>query len=467
MREADRLEPNSVYAVAKAAQTHLATLMARRRRDGGRDLPAVLGLRPVGGADAAHADRHPARPRPACPWRWSRRTSRATSSTSTTSSTRCSTSIALRSGDGRGLQPRQRRAVHAARRGGRGARRPVGQPLRGAAGGRWRRATGTRDRWQADVDKARRRARLDARRTPCATGIAQMAAWMADDGSCLCHGLRRPAPTIARGAVTRWHARCAAGSSSSRSPPTSGTSAPRCRSSRSWPRCGKARCGIRARRAPDRDRFILAKGHAALALYAALRWKGLLDEATFATFCRDGSLPRRPPRARPPRRGRLHGLARPGTVHRLRAGLRTPPPRAARRACTSLLSDAECNEGQVWEAAHVRRPPPARRTSCAVVDLNGLQALGHTRDDPGPAGHGADVDGRFGWDVVGRDGHDSPALLAALSAGSREPAARASSSRVRCSARACRSWKTGWSGTTATSPPSWPHQALRELEAAP
>src|SRR5206468_12793393 len=41
---------------------------------------------------------------------------------------------------------------------------------------------------------------------------------------------------------------------------------------------------------PDRDRFILAKGHAALALYCALRWNGLLDEKTFATYCKDGSL---------------------------------------------------------------------------------------------------------------------------------------------------------------------------------
>src|SRR5687768_13584563 len=42
--------------------------------------------------------------------------------------------------------------------------------------------------------------------------------------------------------------------------------------------------------APDRDRFILCKGHASLALYAALRMRGLLSDEEFATYCGDGSL---------------------------------------------------------------------------------------------------------------------------------------------------------------------------------
>ena len=40
----------------------------------------------------------------------------------------------------------------------------------------------------------------------------------------------------------------------------------------------------------DRDRFILGKGHAALALYAALCYTGVIDEATLRTFCAEGSL---------------------------------------------------------------------------------------------------------------------------------------------------------------------------------
>ena len=42
--------------------------------------------------------------------------------------------------------------------------------------------------------------------------------------------------------------------------------------------------------ASDRDRFILSKGHAALALYAALHLRGLLSQEVLDTFCREGSL---------------------------------------------------------------------------------------------------------------------------------------------------------------------------------
>jgi len=41
---------------------------------------------------------------------------------------------------------------------------------------------------------------------------------------------------------------------------------------------------------PERDRFILSKGHAALALFAALAMKGLVTESALATFCEDNSL---------------------------------------------------------------------------------------------------------------------------------------------------------------------------------
>ena len=40
---------------------------------------------------------------------------------------------------------------------------------------------------------------------------------------------------------------------------------------------------------PDRDSFILCKGHAAVALYAALRYRGVITAAEFASFCQDGS----------------------------------------------------------------------------------------------------------------------------------------------------------------------------------
>ena len=165
--------------------------------------------------------------------------------------------------------------------------------------------------------------------------------------------------------------------------------------------------------AEDRDRFILSKGHAALALYAALRWKGLLDEDTFRSFCRDGSLlgvhPHHALEGVDVSTGSLGmGLSIGcGLAHGLR--LRGHDSRVF-----VLVSDAECNEGQVWEAA-MFAAHHALAGLVAIVDLNGLQALGHTREIL--ALDTAALWTSFGWDTVTVDGHDLDALLAALRPG--------------------------------------------------
>jgi transketolase len=75
------------------------------------------------------------------------------------------------------------------------------------------------------------------------------------------------------------------------------------------------------------------------------------------------------------------------------------------------LSDAEINEGQVWEAAmfagHHRLD-----NLLAVVDWNGMQALGPTRDILRLANPTAPWNA-FGWEAVEADGHDADSLLAA------------------------------------------------------
>jgi transketolase len=172
--------------------------------------------------------------------------------------------------------------------------------------------------------------------------------------------------------------------------------------------------------APHRDRFILAKGHAALALYAALRWKGLLDEAAFRTFCADGSSlgvhPEQSLAGVDVSTGSLgQGLSVGcGLAYAFRQ------QRSASRVFV-VVSDAECNEGQTWEAAmfagHHRL-----RGLCVVVDVNGLQALGHTRDVLAP--DLALLWKGMGWDVREADGHDIRALLEALHEGGGEGAPR-------------------------------------------
>lgn len=162
----------------------------------------------------------------------------------------------------------------------------------------------------------------------------------------------------------------------------------------------------------DRDRFILSKGHAALALYAALHLRGWLTAQELDTFCGDDSRLGVHPQHFVPgvdfSTGSLgHGLPM-GAGAALAARLQ-----GSSRKVFVLLSDAECNEGSVWEAAMFAAHH--RLTNLvAVVDLNGQQALGHTKHilDMAPmAGHWRG----FGWDAVSVDGHDVPSLTTALS----------------------------------------------------
>lgn len=163
----------------------------------------------------------------------------------------------------------------------------------------------------------------------------------------------------------------------------------------------------------QRDRFVLSKGHAALALYAALEATGRLRPGVIETFCEDGSLlgvhPEHELDGIDFCTGSLgHGLSI-GVGAALAARVQGSPGRAY-----VLLSDAELNEGSVWEAtmfaAHHRLD-----NLIAVIDLNGQQALGYTRD----VLELGDIEDRFaifGWDVQVAAGHDQKALTDALEA---------------------------------------------------
>jgi transketolase len=162
---------------------------------------------------------------------------------------------------------------------------------------------------------------------------------------------------------------------------------------------------------PDRDRFVLSKGHAALALYAVLVLKGWIDERVLATFCGDDTtLGVHPERALPGidfSTGSLgHGLG-------MAAGAAVAARmQGSRRRAFCLLSDGECNEGSVWEAVMFAGHHRLGRLT-AIVDMNGQQAFGVTRDvsDPG------DMAARwraFGWRVSDVDGHSIEALTQVL-----------------------------------------------------
>jgi transketolase len=172
---------------------------------------------------------------------------------------------------------------------------------------------------------------------------------------------------------------------------------------------------------PDRDRFILSKGHAALALYAALKEAGQLSEEDLNTYCSDGTdLSGHPEHALGPvefSTGSLgHGLP-VGAGVALGARLRGSPSRVF-----VLMSDAECNEGSVWEAAMFAAHHRLANL-VAIVDANGQQALGRTSEvlDLEPLSKRWEA---FGWGAREVDGHDPVALageLEELDAGADRP----------------------------------------------
>ena len=164
---------------------------------------------------------------------------------------------------------------------------------------------------------------------------------------------------------------------------------------------------------PDRDRFVLSKGHAALALYAALRLRAWLTDAELDTFCADGSLLGVHPQHQLAGIDFATGSLGMGLSFAAGAALAARLQRSGRRSY-ALLSDAECNEGSLWETlmftAHHRLD-----TLTTFVDVNGQQALGYTADvlSTTPL---IDRFRSFGWDSVEVDGHDHAAMLGAATA---------------------------------------------------
>ncbi len=164
----------------------------------------------------------------------------------------------------------------------------------------------------------------------------------------------------------------------------------------------------------DRDRFVLAKGHAALAWYCALHVAGRLTLEQLETFAADGTLLAGHPEHALDEVDFSTGSLGQGLSMGTGAALAGKLQHSARRVVV-LLSDAECNEGSVWEAAMFGAQHGLDNLT-AIVDLNGQQALGYTKDvlDLGPGM--AERWRAFGWDAVDVDGHDTEAIRGALEA---------------------------------------------------
>lgn len=168
---------------------------------------------------------------------------------------------------------------------------------------------------------------------------------------------------------------------------------------------------------PDRDRFILSKGHAATALYAALAYKGFLNNSDIASYGKAGSLLEEHPSPKLPGVEAATGSLGHGLPIGCGISLASRIKKQTYRTFV-LMSDGECNEGSVWEAALFAA---ANRLGnlCAFVDFNKWQATGRSREVLGldPL---ADKFRNFGWQVHEIDGHDHQQILKAVGAVSAE-----------------------------------------------
>lgn len=163
---------------------------------------------------------------------------------------------------------------------------------------------------------------------------------------------------------------------------------------------------------PLRDRFILSKGHAATALYATLAARGFFPQEWLDDFAKHGS-----PLAEQPAPGCAPGveLATGSLGHGLPVGVGMALAAQIQERdyrVFVLMSDGECNEGTVWEAA-MFAPVHQLDRLAVIIDYNKWQATGRSNDIMALTPLVKKWDA-FGWSASEVDGHDLHAVTQAL-----------------------------------------------------
>lgn len=160
---------------------------------------------------------------------------------------------------------------------------------------------------------------------------------------------------------------------------------------------------------PDRDYFILGKGHAAPALYATLAEAGYFPKEELMSLRKLGTRLQGHPDS-----NLLEGIE--VSTGSLGQGLSIAAGAASGLALDGrggrvfvLIGDGESQEGQVWEAATFSAHQRLGNLVC-IVDANGLQIDGACAEVCATGDLGEKF-AAFGWDVSRVDGHDIPALV--------------------------------------------------------
>jgi len=169
---------------------------------------------------------------------------------------------------------------------------------------------------------------------------------------------------------------------------------------------------------PNRDRFVMSKGHAAPVLYAALAEAGFFPKKYLLTLRQLGSS----------LQGHIDMLSLPGiemSTGSLGQGLSAANGMALAGRLDKkdyhvycLLGDGECQEGQIWEAAMTSSHYKLDNLT-AIVDRNKYQIDGKVEDIKNLEPF-ADKFKAFGWNVLSCDGHSIKSIISALDAAERK-----------------------------------------------
>ena len=161
-------------------------------------------------------------------------------------------------------------------------------------------------------------------------------------------------------------------------------------------------------KSPSRNRFILSKGHAATALYVALEYKKIISRKELNSYTKKGSFLEEHPSPKlsgvEAATGSLgHGLS-------IGCGIALSSKINKKKFMTYvLMSDGECNEGSVWEAALFASAKKLNNL-CAFIDYNKWQATGKSKDILN-LGSLTKKFKQFGWNVLEIDGHNHNLII--------------------------------------------------------
>ncbi len=163
---------------------------------------------------------------------------------------------------------------------------------------------------------------------------------------------------------------------------------------------------------PDRDRFVLSKGHCAPALYAVLALRGYFPESDLKLLRSiHGHISGHPDMVHIPGVDMSTGSLGQGISTAVGMALAAQAKQKTYRTYC-ILGDGEMEEGQVWEAIMAAAKWKLDNL-CAMVDVNGLQIDGKTADVM-PTSPLDQKFAAFHWNVIHADGNDFEELLSAL-----------------------------------------------------